>query len=259
MARGGTTKERAARRELPPPLPPETRTVGQLVGETIRVYQHNPRRSVAIGLLPGLFGVLETYVSGWHRFALAWAGAPIYTLSYLGGVGIVAAVSVRGPAAIRAFVAGVLVYLPFPILSVAFVLPGLAWLSLFGLVVPVALLEGTGMRESFRRAFQLGRVDFVHMLGGLCTLAIVVVLSQGVVFYLLRGFADNPARTASGLAGVVLSPLLFIGAAILYGDQAARIRSGGRRSRRRDADVPDVDNAHREGRTDPQVESGSSA
>src|SRR5919202_525092 len=32
MARGGT------RGPLPPPLPPETRTVGQLVAETIRLY-----------------------------------------------------------------------------------------------------------------------------------------------------------------------------------------------------------------------------
>jgi hypothetical protein len=259
MARGGTPKERHAPRELPPPLPPETRTVGQLVGETIRTYQRHPLPALAIGVLPGVFGVVEALVSGWQRFVLAWAGAPIYTLSYMLGVGVVAHVSVRGRQGVRAFVAGVLAYLPFPLLSIAFVLPGLAWLALVGLVVPVALIEGTGLRASFGRALQLGRADFVHMLGGLCTLALVVVLSQGVVFYLLRGFADNTAPTAAGLAGIVLSPLLFIGAAILYEDQTARIRSGGRPKRRSDAHVPDAHDAHREGGADAQVEPRTSA
>ncbi len=256
MARGGRQKEPSGRRELPPPLPPETRTVGQLVGEAIRVYQRSPLRALGIGVLPGVFGVVEALVSGWPRYALAFAGAPIYTLSYVLGVGIVTGAPVRGARGLRAFLAGVLVYLPFPVLSLAFVLPGLAWLAAFGLVVPVVLVEGLGLRAALRRALQLGRADFAHALGGLCTLAIVVVLSQGVVFYLLRGFAGSAAPTAALLAGIVLSPLLFLGTAILYGDQAARIRSGGRSTRRSDAHLPDADNAHREGRADAQVEPG---
>jgi hypothetical protein len=259
MARGGTAKEETARRELPPPLPPETRTVGQLVAETIRCYQRTFWRSLAIGALPGVAGVVAAELSGWHRYVFAVAGAPFFTLSYLAACALVAGVPLRRAAAARAFVAGVLVYVPFPFLTLAFVLPGLAWFALFGWVVPVALIEGLGVRASFRRALRLGRADFVHALGGLCALAVVVVLSQGVVFYLLRSFADNAAATAAALAGIAFSPLLFLGAAILYGDQVARIRSGEPRSRRRDAHVPDADNAHREGRADPQVEPGPSA
>jgi hypothetical protein len=36
--------------ELPPPLPPGERTVGQLVGETIRAYGDNFWRALPLGL-----------------------------------------------------------------------------------------------------------------------------------------------------------------------------------------------------------------
>src|SRR5262249_3491450 len=159
----------------------------------------------------------------------------------------------------RAFAAGVLVYIPFPFLTLLFVIPGLAWFALYGWGVPVALIEETGLRASFGRPLRLGRADFAHALGGLWALRRGVVLSRGVVCYLLRSLADNAASTAAALAGIAFSPLLFIGGAILYGDQAARIRSDQPRSRRRDAHVPDADNAHREGRADAQVEPGPSA
>ena len=255
MARGETLSP--ARRPLPPPLPPETRTVGQLVAETIRVYQHNVWRSLAIGVLPGVASVVAAELTGWHRVAFAAAAAPLFTLSYVVAVGIVRDVSVRGRPAITAFAAGVLVYLPFPLLASLFVLPGLAWFAFLGLVVPVALVEQLGIRASFSRAVQLARVDYVHVLGGLCTLAILVVLTQGVAFYLLRSFADTAGRTGGAVAGIVLQPLLFLGAAMLYGDQAARLVSPRRRPRRSDADLSDADDAHGEGRADAQLQPGA--
>ena len=240
MARGGTRKEPPARRGTearprrdretlgrgaPPPLPPATRTVGQLVAESIRLYQRHVWKALAIGLLPGVWGVVATDFSRWVALAFAVVGAPVFTVSYLVACGVVGGVPVRGRPAATAFAGGVLVFLPFPFLASVFVLPGLAWLALFGLVVPVALIERRGLAGSFRRAQQLARADFVHVLGGLCTLAIAVVLTQGVVFILLRSFADTAARTSASLAGIVLSPLLFLGAALLYVDQAARVRS----------------------------------
>jgi len=255
MARRETTSP--ARRPLPPPLPPETRTVGQLVAETIRIYQRNVWRSLAIGVLPGVASVVAAEFTSWHRYAFAAAAAPVFTLSYLLAVGIVGEVEVRGRPAVTAFVAGILVYLPFPLLASIFVLPGLAWLAFFGLVVPVALVERLGFRASFARALQLARADYVHVLGGLCTLAILVVLTQGVAFYLLRNFADTAGRTGGAIAGIFLSPLLFLGAAMLYGDQVARLGSPGRRPRRSDADLPDADDPHGEGRADAQLQPGA--
>ena len=48
-------------------------------------------------------------------------------------------------------------------------------------------------------------------------------MTQIVVSLLLQGFADNSERAAAFLAGLVLSPVLFFGAALLYVDQAARV------------------------------------
>ena len=116
-------------------------------------------------------------------------------------------------------------FVPFPLLASAFILPCLAWLAFVGLAVPVAVAEQLGVRASFRRAVELARADFVHVLGGLATLAIVVFLTRSVLFFLLRGIGENEALIASVLADVVISPLLYLGAAILYLDQSARART----------------------------------
>ena len=122
----------------------------------------------------------------------------------------------------RALVGGVLVFLPFPFLTAFFILPGLAWLTAFGLVVPVLALEQIGFGTAFLRAYKLARADFVHALGSLATLAILVFLTQSMLFFLLRGTGDQTLDIASFLAALVVSPLLFLGAALLYFDQEAR-------------------------------------
>jgi hypothetical protein len=79
------------------------------------------------------------------------------------------------------------------------------------------------VRAALPRAWQLARADFVHAAGSLFTLAVVVILSQSVLVFILRGFGDADVSTALFLASVVLSPLLFVGTALLYVDQAARV------------------------------------
>ena len=96
---------------------------------------------------------------------------------------------------------GVLIYFPFPLLATAFVLPGLAWFALIGLAVPAAIAEGLGVRDALRRGLALGRADYVHALGGLATLVILVAVTQVAASLLLQGFADNSARAAAFLAG----------------------------------------------------------
>ena len=63
----------------------------------------------------------------------------------------------------------------------------------------------------------------LHALGSLATLAIVGLLTQGMLAFLLRGSGGTALSTAFFLANVVISPLLFIGSALLYVDQAARV------------------------------------
>ena len=76
---------------------------------------------------------------------------------------------------------------------------------------------------AFARAWTLARADFVHAVGSIFTLAVLVLLSQAVLVFVLKGFGEAGTSVALSLASVVLSPLLFIGTALLYVDQAARV------------------------------------
>jgi hypothetical protein len=125
---------------------------------------------------------------------------------------------------VLAWLIGWLVFVPVPFLAVAFVLPALAWLAAVGLVVPVLIVEELLPRAAFRRAWQLARADYVHVLGSIVTLSIVVFLSQTVLGFILRGAGGVAISTAFFLANVIISPLLFIGSALLYVDQKARVK-----------------------------------
>jgi hypothetical protein len=155
---------------------------------------------------------------------------------------------------VRAFAVGVVVFLPVPVLVRLYVLPALAWLALFGLAVPAAAHDHLGFRAALVRGRQLAAADYVHALGSLCALAIVYFVTRAMLGVLLHGQADAEVRTAAFIADLVISPLLFIGPALLYFDQAARVDSGLREKRRPDAGLHHAVDAHRSGRPDPEVE-----
>jgi len=246
MARVAST-----RREFPPPLPPEDRTVGQLVGEAIRVYGKNVWKALAIGLPVAFVNALVWAAPDSSPVLVASAGALLLTVSYVVACSIVTGRSLRSRNTFLAYGVGVLVFVPFTLLVAFFILPGLVWLSLFGLAVPVALVEGLGLRGSLTRALRLARADFIHVLGGLATLALVVFVTQAALFFVLREFAENTRTAAATLASIVVSPLVFLGAAILYLDQTARLGSSRQRRKGPDAHVPHAHDADREG--DPDV------
>ena len=153
MARVAST-----RRELPPPLPPESRTVGQLVGEAIRIYGRNVWKALAVGLPVAFVNALVWAAPDSNPIFVAVVGALLATLSYVVACSIVTGQPLRSRRAVVAYCIGVLVFVPFPLLATLFILPGLIWLSLFGLAVPAALVEGLGVRGSLVRAVRLARV-----------------------------------------------------------------------------------------------------
>lgn len=226
MARRGKRVERP----LPAPLPPETRTVGQLVGEAIRLYGANFWRALALGVpVVAVNALAWTDGLGAGLVALVPAAALLLSLSYVAASALVTGTPLRARSAVLAYAIAVLVFLPFPLLVSVFVLPGLAWLALFGLAVPATLVEHLGLRAAFVRGYRLALADFVHVLGGLATLALVVIISQFSLYFVLREFAENTRIAAAALAALVVSPLVFLGSAILYVDQDARLRSRGQR------------------------------
>ena len=207
-------------RDVPPPLPPAERTVGQLVAESLRLYGRRFWPSLALGVPPAILNLLARVLDDTLLLVVVpIAGGLLLSLSY---VGAVALASEQSLAVMRAIAGGVLVFLPFPFFTAFFILPGLVWLAAFGLVVPVLALERIGFWLAFLRAYKLARADFVHALGSLATLAILVFLTQSGLFFLLRGTSDQTLAIASFVASLVVSPLLFLGAALLYFDQEAR-------------------------------------
>jgi hypothetical protein len=207
----------------PAALPPAERTVGQVIAESIRIYGEHFRVALLLGIGPAVLVVLGTHVSERALFVLTptLTGA-VVSASYVGACVLVLEARPSNRRLALAWLVGWLIFVPVPFLVVAFILPGLAWLAALGLTVPVLLVEELAVPSALSRAWQLARAGYVHVLGSLATLAIVVLLTQGMLAFLLRGSGGAAISTAFFLADVVISPLLFIGSALLYIDQTAR-------------------------------------
>ena len=218
-------------RPLPPPLPPAQRTVGQLVGEAIRAYGARFWQGLLLGIPVVLANGLVWRQSADDRgIALLPLTALLISISYVLAIGRINGVPVLSRRGAVAYVLAVVIFLPVPLLVAIFIVPALIWLSLFGLAVPAVLVEGLGVRAALARGLALARADFIHVLGGLSTLALVVIISQFSLYFVLREYADNTRMIAAALAALVVSPVVFLGSALLYVDQEARL--GSREERR---------------------------
>ena len=217
---------------LPAPLPPETRTVGQVVAEAIRLYGRSMWLALPLGLPVAVADVVSFGLSVGTRILILLAAAPVFTLAFAWATALAGDVRPGRAPWLRALILGTLVFLPAAVFFPWFAIFSVAWLALVGLVVPVVLVEDLPAGDALRRAVELCRADYVHALGSLATLVIVFVLTRYALAFLLRGQADNTIRVAVFIADVVVSPLLFLGAALLYFDQAARVRSDPRGRRR---------------------------
>jgi hypothetical protein len=251
------------RSPLPPPLPPETRTVGQLVAESVRLYGARFWPSLALGIGPGLLGVAAAELDGALRVAVVVGLGPlVLASSYAGAVAILRPIE-RGRYVAVALGVGYLAFLPVCV-SRLWIFPGiyllaLAWLALIGLGVPAALVERRGYADALRRGLQLARADYVHALGSLATLAITIFLTGLVIFFALREGSGQALRIAAVLALVVLAPIFVLGAAVLYVDQAARVESGPRARRNSNGDVHSSFQPDGAGRADAEGEPGPAA
>jgi hypothetical protein len=246
------------RRELPPPLPPETRTVGQLIAESLRLYGARFWPSLALGIGPALVGAA---IVGLPR-TLEWllvptVGTALWSAAYIGACRL--ALDTRPGNAVVPFVAGCIAFAPLLVQRIA-VAPGfdlvtLAFFAFVSLAVPAALVERLSLRDALLRGVRLARADYVHSLGSLAALVIVIFLSGLVLVVVLHGFGDQAIRAAALLALLVLAPVFLLGAALLYVDQSARVVSSATRPRRRrDADVHPALEPDGAGRADAEVE-----
>ena len=204
----------------PAALPPGERPVGQLVAESIRLYGDRFWVVLPLGLPVVVVDVAGLGHSVNVQTLFLWAAAPLFCAAYVRASSIALG---EGPTAAAAF-AALIVFLPFPILLRIYLLPGVAWFGLLGLAVPAAVAERLPLRDALRRGLELGRADAVHAIGGIATLGLVYGVSRYALLVLLHSQGDQTQKVALLLADLVLSPLLFVGAALLYLDQAARVK-----------------------------------
>jgi hypothetical protein len=209
---------------LPPPLPPESRTAGQIVAEAIRLYGARFWRALPLGLSVAVLNQFRDIDPRW-LLPIALGGAIALAVSYVGATVLAADVQLTRRSIATALAAGVVVFLPVALFLGTFLLLGVAWVAFIGLSVPVALIEGAGLRDALRRGILLARVDYVHAFGSLAALAIVYFLTSIMLGVLLRSQGDQTERIALFLSDLVLAPLVFLGAALLYFDQEARARA----------------------------------
>jgi hypothetical protein len=208
----------------PAALPPGQRTVGQLIAESIRLYGARFWATLPLGLPFVGLDVASFHHSVGVQTLLLWAFGPLLTAAYVYACTLTAAERPQRRALVSAYLTGLIVFVPFPVLLRLYVLPGLALFGLLGLAVPAAVVERLGVRAALRRGWQLGRADVVHAIGGMATLALVYGVSRYALLVLLHTQGSQAQNVAVVLADLVLSPLLFIGATLLYVDQAARVQ-----------------------------------
>jgi hypothetical protein len=245
----------------PAEVTPAERTVGQLIADAIKLYGHRFWRGLGLGIPAAAFTVGASAFDGGPRIAWGVALGPFaLALSYVWAVQVATdAKTARG----RALLVGAVAFLPLAA-SRVLVFTGvyfvaLAWFALVGLAVPSVLVEGRGLRDALQRGLELARADFVHAFGTVAALAIVVIVSIFSLSLLLAGFGAQSITVSAVMAVIVMSPLFFIGCALLYVDQKARLESGSPRRRRRDARLHHAVEPDRAGRADAEVEPGPAA
>ena len=218
-------------RPLPAPLPPAQRTVGQLIAESIKLYGRHFMSALPLGVIVAAINQLTVGADRMVVGGILLLAAPVFSAGYAYACQLEAGRQVARRSWVTAIVVGTLIFVPAALLFPWFALAAVLWLALAGLAVPAAMYEGTPFRDSLRRGLALGRVDYVHAAGALATLVILFFLMRIGLALLLESQADNTVRTAIFLSDAVLAPLLFLGGAILYVDQEARLRSRGQQTK----------------------------
>lgn len=211
------------RRPLPSPLPPVSRTVGQVVAQGIELYQQNFFRALLLGIPVAVVDQLVLGQSIPEKALSLVAASPFFSLAYAGACAI--RQNEKPPLHVWALAValGVLTFLPAALLFPWFAILSVLWLGLAGHAVPVVMAERLAPMAALRRTFVLGRADYIHAAGSFATLAILFAITRFTLGLLLASQADAAMRVAIFLAVLVMSPLLFLGASIVYVDLVARV------------------------------------
>jgi hypothetical protein len=124
-----------------------------------------------------------------------------------------AAVPYLGPVALASILAGIAITIGLILLIV----PGLYLITIWAVIVPVIVLEGTGAMASFGRSHQLVRGNGWHVFATL-VLVYIILLVVGLILGLI--FSALPHALGNGLSSVIsgtlVAPFLALVVTLVY-------------------------------------------
>jgi hypothetical protein len=208
---------------LPPPLSPATRTVGQLVAETLKLYGDHFFLALPLGLVVAVADQASLGLEVEGRIAVLLVAAPFLSAAYAAAAALASAQRPSRMTWLVAVCVGTLVFVPAAFLFPWFALAAVVVLAFLGNSVPAIMIERLSPFAAFKRSLEVARADIVHALAGLATLVVMFGLARLAMGFVLRQQADTTLRSAIFLADTVLGPILFLGGALLYIDLAARV------------------------------------
>jgi hypothetical protein len=218
------------------PPPDRPLKLGELLAETVRLYGDRIWAALGLGAFVGC-ALLLTAVTPELVDILVFA--LVFTAAYAAAARIVtgdgfgeawAQVAIRVPILL---VLTVIVSIPFALAlsQLLLLVVAVAWLAVTGFSIPVAMLEEGGDAEnwfgrlghSLTRSLELAKAEYLHALGISAALVLLFLLLGFYLGAALGGIADVSSVVAAVLVRLVLAPLFFLGFAVLYFDQRARV------------------------------------
>lgn len=213
--------------------------LGELLAETVRLYGDRIWAALGLGAFAGC-ALLVTAVTPELLDILVFA--LVFTASYAAAARLVAGdafaeawaqVATRLPTLL---VLTVIVAIPFAIAlsQLILIVLAVAWLAVTGFSIPVAMLEDDADAETWfdrlghalTRSLQLARAEYLHAFGVAAALVLLFIFLGFYLGVALGGLADVSSVVAAVLVRVVLAPLFFLGFAVLYFEQRARVKTG---------------------------------
>ena len=193
------------------------------MAEAIKLYQGSFWRALVLGIPVAVADQLIADRPLGERIVLLVAASPAFSLAYAAACVIRQDEHPPWRVWAIAVLVGVVTFLPAAAFFSWFAIAAVLWLGIAGHAVPAVMAERLGVIAALRRTVQLGRADYVHAAGSFATLAILFGLTRLALGLLLSSQADATVRISIFLADLVVSPLLYLGATIVYVDLSARV------------------------------------
>jgi hypothetical protein len=134
-----------------------------------------------------------------------------------------AAVPYLGSVTIASIIAGILITIGF----ILVIIPGVALVTIWCLIVPVIVLEQSGALDSFGRSYNLVRHHFWNVFGTLFLVFLILLgidIVLGVIFSFMPYFVGHFLSTV--IAGTLVAPFIAVVVTLMYFRLQAAVTAG---------------------------------